>query len=132
MAHFAQLNANNDVMEVIVVSNDEILDENGNESEEKGIAFCKNLFGEDTVWVQTSYNSSFRKNYGTVGMSYDPNRDAFLYQKPPHLNSWVLDEETCLWVAPVPMPTDGKNYEWDEDSISWVEYKPDHPLPSNQ
>ena len=99
MAHFAELDENNIVKQVIVVHNNELLDENGNESEAKGIAFCQLLLGGN--WIQTSYNKSFRKNYAGIGYIYDPVRDAFVPPKPttelPPTKEWVFDEETCLW-----------------------------------
>ena len=115
MAHFAQLDENNVVTQVIVVHNNELLDENGIEQESKGIAFCQSLLGGN--WVQTSYNSNFRKNYAGIGFTYDSNKDAFIPPKP--FNSWILNEETCLYEAPVAMPTDGKPYRWDEETVSW-------------
>lgn len=117
MAHFAQLDDNNTVVQVIVVNNNELLDENGQESEAKGIEFCQSLFGGD--WKQTSYNANFRKNYAGIGFTYDSVRDAFIPPKP--FNSWVLDEETCGWQPPVPRPVDDKFYTWDEDNQQWVE-----------
>ena len=116
MAHFAQLDDNSIVTKVIVVVNDELLD-NGVESETKGIAFCQSLFGGN--WKQTSYNGNIRKNYAGIGYTYDAGRDAFIPPKP--FQSWVLNEDTCLWDAPTPMPTNGKTYYWDEPTLSWVE-----------
>ena len=78
MAHFAELDNNNTVTRVIVIHNNELLDDNGNESEAKGIAFCKQLYGENTRWIQTSYNSSFRGIYAGVGCTYDPTANVFL------------------------------------------------------
>lgn len=117
MAHFAQIDENNVVQQVIVVHNNELLDENGIEQESKGIQFCQSLFGGN--WVQTSYNASFRKNYAGQGYTYDSVRDAFISPKP--YNSWVLNEDTCNWDAPVSYPNDGKLYVWDEDAVAWVE-----------
>ena len=117
MAHFAQLDNDNVVTQVIVVANAELLD-NGVESESKGIAFCQSLF-PGTNWKQTSYNGAIRKNYAGVGYTYDAGRDAFIPPKP--YPSWVLVEDTCQWAAPVPHPQDGKWYVWDEESLSWVE-----------
>jgi hypothetical protein len=114
MAHFAQLE-NNVVTKVIVVANQDILDENGQESEQIGIDFCSNLLGG--TWMQTSYNGRIRKNYAGVGYSYDETLDAFIPQKP--FASWVLDETTAQWKAPVDYPTDGKLYTWNEETISW-------------
>jgi hypothetical protein len=117
MAHFAQLDENNIVTQVIVVNNNELLDENGVEQESKGIAFCQSLLGG--IWKQTSYNGNMRKNYAGIGFTYDADRDAFISPSP--FNSWVLNEETCRWEAPTPMPQDGKMYSWDENTVSWVE-----------
>jgi hypothetical protein len=117
MAHFAQIDNNNIVINIIVVHNNELLDQDGNEIEQKGIDFCKSLFGQDTKWVQTSYNGNFRKNYACGGGVYDETRDAFIAPKP--YNSWILNETTCLWEAPVPMPQDGNLYEWNEETLSW-------------
>lgn len=116
MAHFAELDDQNVVLRVIVVHNNELLD-NGVESEAKGIAFCQSLF-PNTRWVQTSYNGNIRKNYAGIGFLYDPIRDAFIPPKP--FSSWVLNESTCQWEAPVPYPTDGQRYIWDEATQSWV------------
>jgi len=116
MAHFAQLE-NNVVTKVIVVSNEDTADENGIENEEIGIAFCSNLLGG--TWKQTSYHAKIRKNYAGIGYTYDEGRDAFIAPKP--FASWVLDEETCQWKAPVDYPTDDKVYSWDEATTSWVE-----------
>lgn len=117
MAHFAQIDANSVVQQVIVVGNPDCLDENGNESEAVGIAFCKSLFKEDCDWVQTSYNANFRKNYAGIGFVYDKQRDAFIPPKP--FSSWVLNEDTCTWEPPSLMPNDGKPYKWDEDTGEW-------------
>lgn len=115
MAHFAKLE-NNIVTQIIVVDNNELLD-NGVESEEKGIAFCSHLLGG--TWKQTSYNGKIRKNYAGIGYTYDEQRDAFIAPKP--YSSWVLNENTCLWEAPIAMPADGKQYGWNEDTQSWDE-----------
>ena len=117
MAHFAQLDDNNVVLQVIVVHNNELM-ENGIESEAKGIAFCQSLF-PNTNWKQTSYNGNMRKNYAGTGYIYDAARDAFIAPKP--YSSWVLNETTCRWEAPKPMPTDGKAYIWDEAQQNWIE-----------
>jgi len=120
MAHFAQLDENSVVTQVIVVHNNECLDANGVESEAVGAGFCTRLFGGR--WVQTSYNASMRKNYAGIGYTYDAGRDAFITPQP--YPSWVLIEDTCQWQAPVPMPDDGKPYSWDESTTSWLEIKP--------
>lgn len=118
MAHFAKLDENNVVLEVNVVHNNELLDENGQESEQKGIDFLINWSGGYTGWKQTSYNSTFRKNYAGIGYIYDPQRDAFIPPKP--FNSWTLNETTCLWDPPVPFPNDGNSYYWDEVTQTWI------------
>lgn len=117
MAHFAQIDENNIVQQVIVVHNNELLDENGIEQESKGVEFCKTLLGGN--WIQTSYNAKFRKNYAGQGYTYDSVRDAFIPPKP--YNSWILNEDTCQYEAPILYPNDGKPYRWDENTISWVE-----------
>ena len=121
MAHFAELNGENKTIRVLVVHNNE-LDDNGVESEAKGILFLKNLFGQNTTWKQTSYNTfegvhklggtPFRKNYAARGMTYDAAKDAFIPSQP--FPSWTLDETTCDWEAPVAKPDDGKMYQWNE------------------
>jgi hypothetical protein len=116
MAHFARVNGNCIVKQVIVINNEELID-NGVESEAKGIAFCQSLFASAT-WVQTSYNGRIRKNYAGVGFAYDAGRDAFI--PPTPYPSWLLDEATCQWEAPVPMPNDGAVYRWDEAAGEWV------------
>tara|TARA_B100001123_G_scaffold183774_1_gene210413 strand:- start:318 stop:692 length:375 start_codon:yes stop_codon:yes gene_type:complete len=120
MAHFAELDKDNLVVRVVVVSDQHELD---------GENWCKNFFGGG-VWKQTSYNtihnkhsggkSPLRKNYAGVGFRYYANLDAFIPPKP--FASWVLDEEAGQWLAPVPIPTDGLSYEWDESSTSWVQH----------
>ena len=112
MAHYARLNDNNIVEQVIVIDNE------NEPTEAAGIAYCQNLFGGG-VFKKTSYNGTIRKNFAGIGYSYDIIRDAFIAPKP--YASWVLDEATCLWSAPTPMPTDGKMYTWDEASTSWTE-----------
>lgn len=121
MAHFAQLDENNVVIYVTPMMNELILDENGVEQESLGIQFLKNQFGEDTRWVQTSYNSNFRNRYAGMGMIYDEVRDAFINTKP--FNSWVFDEELLDWVPPVPYPEITENnllYDWSEELENWV------------
>ena len=122
MAHFAELDENNIVLRVIVVSNADTSDVNGVEREEIGVAFCRSLFGSSTIWKQTSYNGNFRKNYAGIGYLYDASRDAFIPPRP--FLSWLLNEQTCLWEAPVAYPNDGKGYRWDEPTLSWIEVTP--------
>lgn len=110
MAHFAKLNSENVVDQVVVVHNNDAPDEIS------GVTFLNSLFGTAN-WVQTSYNGNIRKNYAGIGYVYDSGRDAFIAPQP--FPSWVLNEESCQWESPVPMPTDAK-YEWDESTTSWV------------
>ena len=118
MAHFAQLDENNLVTQVIVVANDELLLD-GVENETKGIMFCKSLLGDDTRWVQTSYNGNIRKNYAGIGYTYDPVADHFFAPQP--YPSWTLDAD-AKWQAPTARPVEeGKFFTWDESTLSWVE-----------
>ena len=117
MAHFAKIDDNNMVLEVIVVHNNELL-QDGIESESKGVQFLIEWSAGYTNWKQTSYNGKIRKNYAWIGYTYDAARDAFIPPQP--FQSWVLNEETCLWDAPVAMPTDGQRYSWNEATTSWV------------
>ena len=120
MSHFARIDKNNIVTDVIVIEQ-EVLN--------------TGLWGDPKEWIQTSYNTregihygpdgnpdggiALRKNYAGIGYTYDPTRDAFI---PPKIyNSWILNENTCCWDPPVPMPDDNKTYQWDENSLSWIE-----------
>lgn len=117
MAHFAELGENNVVLRVIVVADKDTQDTYGVEQEEIGVEFCRNLLGG--TWKKTSYNNKIRKNYAGVGFTYDSVRDAFI--PPKTYESWILNEDTCRWEPPVPYPSDGKNYYWDESTTTWVE-----------
>ena len=112
MAHFAKLNSDNEVEQVIVVHNNELLDENGDEQESLGIAFCQSIFGDDTTWVQTSYNKSFRGLYAMVGGTYDADADIFIPQSP--YPSWVWNSTDLVWEAPTEVPEDYRNAHWNE------------------
>jgi hypothetical protein len=109
MAHFAELDENNIVTRVLVTDND---------FPNEGYDWLVETFGGR--WIQTSYNATIRKNFAGIGFSYDEARDAFIPPKP--FESWLLNEETCNWEAPKPYPTDGKLYNWDEESQEWIEY----------
>ena len=113
MAHFAQIE-NDIVLQVIVVHNNELLD-NGIESEAKGIAFCKSLFGGN--WVQTSYNGNIRKQYAGIGYTYDVNADVFISPQP--YPSWTLNLNYD-WQPPVVKPSEGI-WTWNESNLTWVE-----------
>lgn len=122
MAHFAKVGPDNIVIEVHAVDNWNCVDGEGNESEAAGRAWQESVFGvqEGIRWIQTSYNHNIRKNYAGIGMTYDEGRDAFISPKP--FPSWVLNEDTCRWEAPVPQPTagEGEFYNWNEETTSWV------------
>ena len=116
MAHFAEIGEDNIVLRVIVVSNDDCKDAEGNESEAVGAEFCRNLLGG--TWKQTSYNGNIRDRYAGVGYKYDSALNAYIAPKP--FPSWTLNEETTEWEAPVARPAEGM-YTWDEDAQEWVE-----------
>jgi len=113
MAHFAEID-NNIVKRVIVISND-VITENGKESEELGINFCESLYGHRN-WVQTSYNGNFRNVFASIGYTWDSDNNVF-YPSQPY-PSWVLDEN-YEWQSPVPCPEDGNIYNWNEENQSW-------------
>lgn len=120
MAHFAEIDNNDVVLRVIVVSNADTSTPDGTEVESIGIAFCQRLFGGN--WVQTSYNGTFRKRYAGIGYTYNRQYDAFIPPKP--YPSWILNPTSLDWEAPVPYPTDGKVYVWNEATQSWVLVEP--------
>ena len=121
MAHFAKLDENNVVTQVIVVANSDTSDASGVEKEHIGAAFCEKLFGG--TWKQTSYNGNVRKNYAGIGFTYNADIDAFVPPQP--FASWILNNDTAQWEAPVPMPEDAgsgdppKIYQWNEETVSW-------------
>jgi hypothetical protein len=132
MASFAKLNSENIVTIVVSVVNEVIKDSNGIEQESIGVEFLKNLYNEpNAIWKQTSYNTiggvhlkggtPLRKNHAGIGMTYDEGRNAFIPIKP--YNSWVLNETTCLWNSPIPIPNDAskdKRYTWNEETQNWI------------
>jgi hypothetical protein len=118
MAHFAKIGVGNIVEQVIVISNDVAT------TEQAGSDFINKLYNTRDVWKQTSYNNNIRKNFAGIGYHYDQQRDAFIPPKP--FNSWILNEDTCRWEAPVAMPEltqeqiDNNNYyAWNEQIINW-------------
>lgn len=113
MAHFAEIDANSIVKRVIVISNNDALDEIS------GKNFISNVLGLQGIWIQASYNGNIRKNYPSEGYMYDAQKDAFIPPKP--YQSWILNDQTCLWESPVKYPTDGKDYTWDETTQVWVQ-----------
>jgi hypothetical protein len=117
MAHFAKLDEGNNVLAVHVVNND-VITVDGVESEQAGIDFLTDLHGY-SLWKQTSYNGTIRKNYAGIDYVYDASRDAFIAPQP--YASWVLNETTCQWEAPVAYPNDGKYYGWFEHNQQWIE-----------
>ena len=109
MAHFAEIDPNGGtVLRVLVVPN---------EQEHRGQDFLANELGLGGVWIQTSYNNNIRYNYAGIGMTYDATRDAFIPPKP--YDSWLLDEKTCQWEPPIPMPQDENFYTWNEEQLNW-------------
>jgi hypothetical protein len=126
MASFAKIGLNNKVIAVVSVVNDVLKDSSGIEREELGIQFLNELY-KWPIWKQTSYNTHsgihnnggtpFRKNHAAIGYIYDEVRDAFI--PPKTFNSWILNEEKCIWEAPIPLPSDGKIYNWDESTKTW-------------
>lgn len=116
MAHYAQIDSNNIVAQVIVIDNKDTADANGVEKEYIGAAYCERLFGG--TWKQTSYNGNIRKNYAGIGYSYNADIDAFVPPKP--YASWTLDAN-AQWQPPVAMLTDGGMYSWNEETLAWVE-----------
>lgn len=119
MAHFAQLDEQNKVTQVIVVSNETVNNLPFPESEPLGIEFCKALCGQNTIWKQTSYNANFRKNYAGVGYTFDPVLDAFIPHRP--FPSWNLNVETGKWDPPIPYPPGGASViMWDETNQQWI------------
>ena len=119
MAHFAELDSNNIVLQVIVVNNEVLLDKTRKERASLGIAFCKSLYGADTNWVQTSYNATFGFNFAIPGGSYLPEPQAFIDEQP--YPSWRLETVSYQWEPPIPKPADADGfYNWDEATKSWV------------
>lgn len=118
MAHFAQLDENNIVIQIIVVDNSTINNLPFPESEAIGIAFCQSLFGINTIWKQTSYNNNFRVRYAGIGFTYDTDLDAFIIPKP--YPSWILNTQTYFWDPPIPYPNDGQRYSWNETTQTWI------------
>jgi hypothetical protein len=126
MASFAKIGLNGKVIEVLSVVNEVLHDSNGIEQEVIGIDFLTKLTGYP-VWKQTSYNTHggvhslggipLRKNHAGIGYTYDEDRDAFIPKKP--FNSWLLNEDTCLWNAPVAYPQDDNRYTWNESTLTW-------------
>jgi hypothetical protein len=118
MAHFAQLDENSQVIQIIVVNNNDCGDLSFPESELVGVAFCHSLFGSDTKWVQTSYNNNFRRKYAGIGDTYDPSLDVFIARQP--YPSWTLNAEG-FWVSPMPKPEEPDNYValWHEEDMRW-------------
>lgn len=118
MAHFAEIDDNNVVTRVIVISNSETTDVNGTESESVGIAFCQLLYGDNTKWKQTSYNSNMRKRHAGIGMIYNEEIDAFIVTQP--YPSWTLNSDTAEWDPPIPRPeSETEKYAWNEENQSW-------------
>jgi hypothetical protein len=125
VAHFAEIDENNIVIRVIVIDNAEISDGEGGDDEAAGIAVCRHHCGEDTNWVQTSYNNNVRLRFAGGGMLYDTVHDTFRAPNAP-APSWTLSETTGDWEPPTPQPDHA--YYWDEDTTAWLQ--PESPFPS--
>ena len=140
MAHFAKLGANGKVIQVLTLNNSDMLNADGVEDESVGQQYLETHNNWPAqMWIQTSYNTrggqhydpltgeqdgqpALRKNFAGKGFTYDAERDAFIPPQP--FASWLLNEDSCLWNAPVPYPDDGGLYQWDEDSLSWISNDP--------
>ena len=122
MAHFAEFNKNNDIVRTIVVHNNVLKDENGDEQEELGKQFLNTTYGAGHWWIQTSYNGTFRKNFACEGMRYDHVNDLF-YNPISPFPSWIYNTTQGVWEAPTARPTavDEKEYTWDEANTAWKE-----------
>jgi hypothetical protein len=126
MASFARINKNtNKVEQVIAVSNNDCGGGDFPQSEPIGQHFINDILKLEGRWLQTSYNSNFRKRFAGIEGSYDPDRDVFL--PPKRFNSWLLDEKTLDWIPPVPYPDDGKYYTWNEEKVRWDEVIVEEP-----
>lgn len=123
MAHYALLNENNEVVQVITGVDENIIQTDTDGTQVGGSSEAWETFYAALPWFagltckRTSYNHRIRKNYAGIGFTYDAARDAFIPPKP--FNSWVLNEDTCRWQAPTPYPQDGKRYQWVEDDLNW-------------
>jgi len=117
MGHFVKLDENSIVIQGVVVNNAVFDDLPFPESEPIGVKFLQDLYNDNAVWKQTSYNNNFRVRFAGLGYTYDTTLDAFIRPKP--YPSWLLNITTTEWVAPVPLPTDGKPYTWNESTQSW-------------
>jgi len=121
MAYFAKLGTGNIVEKVISINNSVITNSNGIEQEQLGVDFINKLYNTRDVWKQTSYNNNIRKNFAGIGYQYDQQRDAFI--APKTFNSWILNEDTCLWESPIAKPTteleENEYYSWNESIINW-------------
>jgi hypothetical protein len=126
MASFAKIGLNNKVIEVLSINNEVLKDSNGIEQETIGVDFLTKLTGW-AIWKQTSYNTiggihklggtPLRKNHAGIGYTYDEDKDVFIPKKP--FNSWVLNETTCQWEAPIVKPDNGQKYIWNETIQNW-------------
>jgi hypothetical protein len=116
MAHWAEIDSENKVVQVVIGDNNDPAGDEGYQW------IIDNLGG---TWIKTSYNNKIRKNFAGIGYFYDEQRDAFI--APKLYDSWILDEKTCVWESPTPRPVDDKQYQWDESTISWIEL-PETPI----
>lgn len=126
MAHFAELDENNIVKRVLVIRDLDTTNQNGQEDESVGVSFLQNLYGQNTIWKQTSYNNKIRHKYAGVGYTYREDLNVFISPSP--YASWILNETTFEWDPPIPKPDDIivdntiTSYDWNENTLSWDEY----------
>lgn len=124
MAHYALIDENNIVVQTITGVDEDVVQQDldgsfvGGSTEAWEAFYASRPWFEGLTCKRTSYHGNIRKNYASIGYTYDPNRDAFI--PPKDFDSWVLDEQTCRWVAPIPYPSDGASYVWDEANVNWV------------
>jgi hypothetical protein len=124
MAYFAELDTNNIVIQVIIIDDEDILNDSGEQSEEIGQSICNSISENDNIWKQTHFpddtgNILKRKNYAGIGFSYNESLDAFIPPQP--FISWTLDEIICNWESPLPCPEGEEKWLWNESTVSWDE-----------
>lgn len=128
MAHFAKIDSQNLITDVLVVANSDIQDLPFPESEPVGVAYLRSMF-PDTDWKQTSYNGNFRYRYAGIGYTFYPDVGEYGGFSPPKAYpDFIFDEATCQWIPPVPYPTDGHEYYWDDAAHQWIRVHPSTPV----
>ena len=134
MAHFALLDENNKVINVVKVVDEVLFDENGNEDEQRGVDFLNQSEGKVRTWIKTSYNNNIRCRYAVIGGTYSPEHDVFLRAKPIGCETWVLNTNDYEWEPPIPKPSqrEGYDYAWDDSIVNWREYRLADPRPTEE